>query len=126
MHAPFYVGGVNLLEVLVFLALLVAGAALLLRGRGASWSVLGGCGFGVLAVARLANLLSYQWLIRSSGTPAYQRIRVLEWFSAGVTILGLAGLGLLLAAVLAGRSRATAATRTATGAAESSGFPPPA
>lgn len=125
MHAPFYVGGVNLLEVLVFLALLVAGAALLLRGRGASWSVLGGCGFGVLAVARLANLLSYQWLIRSSGTPAYQRIRVLEWFSAGVTILGLAGLGLLLAAVLAGRSRA-AAGPTTTGATAPAGSPPPA
>ncbi|MFC8503792.1 hypothetical protein ACFUC1_15655 [Pedococcus sp. NPDC057267] len=124
MQAPFFVAGVNMIDVLVFLALLGAAGMLLVRGRRATWSVLGCCGFGVLALARLANLLSYQWLLRSGGTPVYHRLRVLTWFGAGTAVLGLVGLGLLLAAVLAGRPAPAAGTRATspTGA----GAPPPA
>ena len=107
---PFDVRGVNVLDVATMVALVVAAAVVLARGRAAAWSVLGGVGFGLLALTRLANLLVFQWLVRSGGAPVYDRVRTVQWLNGGVALLGTIGLGLLLAAVLVGRSRPAAAT----------------
>ena len=75
---PFDVRSVNVLDVATMVALVVAAAVVLTRGRGAPWSVLGGTGFALLALTRLANLLVLQWLVRSDATPIYERVRTLQ------------------------------------------------
>ena len=122
---PFDVRSVNILDVATMAAMAVAAAVVLARGRGASWSVLGCAGFGLLAATRLANLLVLQWLVRSDATPIYERVRTLQLLNGAVSLIGTIGLALLLAAVLAGRSRA-AAGPTTTGATAPAGSSPPA
>jgi hypothetical protein len=107
---PFDVRSVNVLDVVTMGALVVAAAVVLARGRAAAWSVLGSVGFGLLALTRVANLLIFQWLVRSDNAPIYERVRTVQWLNGGVALLGTIGLGLLLAAVLVGRSRPAAAT----------------
>ena len=123
---PFDVRSVNVLDAATMVALVVAAAVVLARGRAAPWSVLGGTGFALLALTRLANLLVLQWLVRSDASPVYERVRTLELLNGAVSLIGTAGLGLLLAAVLAGRSGASAASPTAAGAEAQPGYPPPA
>lgn len=122
---PFDVRSVNVLDVATMTALAVAAAVVLARGRGAPWSVLGGTGFALLALTRLANVLVLQWLVRSDATPIYERVRTLQLLNGAVSLIGTIGLALLLAAVLAGRSRGSAAPTT-TGATAPAGSPPPA
>ncbi|MDU0313312.1 hypothetical protein RKE38_06395 [Phycicoccus sp. M110.8] len=122
---PFDVRSVNILDVATMAAMAVAAAVVLARGRGAPWSVLGGTGFALLALTRLANLLVLQWLVRSDATPIYERVRTLQLLNGAVSLIGTIGLALLLAAVLAGRSRA-AAGPTTTGATAPAGSSPPA
>ena len=122
---PFDVRSVNVLDVATMVALVVAAAVVLARGRAAAWSVLGGAGFGLLAVTRLANLLALQWLVRSDGAPIYERVRTMQWLNGGVALLGTVGLALLLASVLAGRSTATAATAPSSVPNPGAASPPP-
>lgn len=98
----FGIEGVSVLTELTIVGLLGAAYVVRKRGGGERWARWGGRGFGLLAIERVCSIVTTQWLLHSS-LPMYYRVRRMEIFTLAEWLISVAGLALLVAAVLVGR-----------------------
>jgi hypothetical protein len=98
----FGIEGVSVLTELTIVGLLGAAYVVGRRGGGERWARWGATGFALLALERICSIAITQWMLHSS-LPMYYRVRRMDVLTIGQWLVLVAGLALLLAAVLVGR-----------------------